>query len=78
MPSDKHNLTAMSFIFHFFDIALVQEVPFAILLYIQCILPYNSSNRKVDAYDRTQEQQLQFVYVREVLRSVWESIAYAS
>jgi len=41
MPSDSCNLTmvkAMGLIFLLFDIASVREVPFAMPLYIQCIL----------------------------------------
>jgi len=41
MPSDSRNSTmakAMGLIFLLFDIASAREVPFAILLYIQCIL----------------------------------------
>jgi len=41
MPSDLHNSTmakAMGLIFSLFDVASAQEVPFAILLYMQCIL----------------------------------------
>jgi len=41
MPSDSRNLTMAKdtgLIFSLFDIASAQEVPFAMLLYIQCIL----------------------------------------
>jgi len=41
MPSDSRNSTmakATGLIFSLFDVASAQEVPFAILLYIQCIL----------------------------------------
>jgi len=41
MPSDSRNLTmakATGLIFSLFDIASAQEVPFAIPLYIRCIL----------------------------------------
>jgi len=41
MPSDSRNLTtakATDLIFLLFDVASAQEVPFAMLLYIQCIL----------------------------------------
>jgi len=41
MPSDSHNLTmvkAAGLIFSLFNVASAQEAPFAIPLYMQCIL----------------------------------------
>jgi len=41
MPSDSHNSTmakATGLIFSLFNVTSAREVPFAILLYIQCIL----------------------------------------
>jgi len=41
MPSDSRNSTmakAMDLIFSLFDVASAREVPFAMLLYMQCIL----------------------------------------
>jgi len=38
MPSDSTMAKATGLIFSLFDIALAREVPFAIPLYIQCIL----------------------------------------
>jgi len=70
MPSDSHNSTmakAMGLIFSLFNAASAREVPFAILLYMQCILHGLTTVTEIDGFHLLQKSSIVATSITKVL-----------